>query len=120
MKNFLKSKGIVGALITMAVMLLGYAGYDIKEPTDVLIQVGTPIVAALILMYKRITTAFKGLDTSGWITAIIGVIAAFYSSVTGDDQTVHDTLPLIFQFVAAAGTILSAFGIHVATERVTI
>jgi len=120
-KNLFMSKGIIFAIITVIVSALGIFGFDVNiDDVNKLIALAAPFVAGVSLFWVRFTKAVQGFSPWGWFWGIVGALGGIYTAFTGDTEVPNQLMPIITQAIAAITSILSAFGIHVATKKVHI
>ncbi len=118
-KSPFSSKGIIGAILMVIIPILGYFGYDIaKDDVTTLIGFVPAIIGGIVLGWKRFTMEVNKMDVSAWLIAIVSAIGAIYTIFTGDADLVKDLAPKLVAVFTALSSILAAFGIHVAKEKV--
>lgn len=118
-KKFWQSKAFWGAFVTIVASALGFLGVDI-ESADVMTVVGsaTPIVAGVVLMWKRLKQSVKGLDAVSLLTTAASIIGVGYIMITKDSEGANDVNNMLTEAITAISTILAAFGIHVASKKI--
>lgn len=120
-KGFLESKATLFAIFTVIATVLGFFGFDVdKQDFITIIEYLAPVATAAVIAWKRFQDKIKTFDLTAWILAIIGAIMAVYVSITGDTETADTLLKAVTGIVTAVFSILSAFGLHVAKDKITV
>ena len=121
-KNFLLSRGVIGAIAVIVASAAYLKGYTDVESADIkgLMSGAIAVIGGIGLMFKRFRQTVRGLDWKAAALAGVTAIAGVYVAVTGDKESADAFVSNMNGVIITLGALLSAFGIDVAEKKVGV